>query len=420
MNNGDLEAGPSTRRLWTLNALALAELILAEPVLRDKGPRWEALRAAFGDTLELVYAPLPDKPTLVDALDWLRARTQRYRSLDEVVAALPPTLRNALNPYRAQVLERVLPLFADVQAPGDAQGATSTAWPYREFGRLTATGRVSWRDPVQGNLADCGLIATLIATAWVDPARWDARFAAARQTATGDVYRLPFFAAGRPPQVPVQADFPFDPVGQNWIYARGDGGDEMWPALVEKAYAMWIAGIQWQPALPDADNLDPSQYRLAEHCYPHEAMRDLWGARALYRDGGFTLGRLVGTAGAYPLLDGRGAALMPLAAWTYGTAVETGDSGAYSLTKTGLVRNHAYALLGVATGNDGSTYVVLRNPHGDLGNAVAPAVRAKYLAGTWPTVDPRAGEVALNDNGVIAIPADWFERYFEGLSWLRW
>ena len=52
---------------------------------------------------------------------------------------------------------------------------------------------------------------------------------------------------------------------------------------------------------------------MAEHCYPHEAMRDFWGARAFHRDGGFTLGRLVGIAGAYPLLDGRGAALMPLA-----------------------------------------------------------------------------------------------------------
>lgn len=96
-------------------------------------------------------------------------------------------------------------------------------------------------DVAQGSLSDCYLIASLGALALRDPAALER---AVRDNKDG-TYTVTFYEDGFWPwsgkqkvEITVTGEFPKK--DGTWVYAKpGDEGREMWPMIIEKAYAEW-------------------------------------------------------------------------------------------------------------------------------------------------------------------------------------
>lgn len=409
LTSEELDAQRPPRR-WALNLYAIAEQVIGKPI------DWptvvnlnEQLQEAFKEQLQRVFEPDPSAPTLIDALEYLLANAAAFHDVDAVLGRLPPALRVAVKPYANEALERLLPFYVNVEnlplrwrAPGATSAPAQAIDHYAMQGKLIGNGQVSYLDPVQGHAADCGLIATMIATAWMGAGRWQDRLEKtgyAPPTQPGLSWR--FYAAGEPSVVATDADLPLDRCDMP-LYARSAERGEIWPALVEKAYAMWRA--------PTDANPDAAAYQSIGHEEVTRVMRALWGAPAWRNEDALLVERLLGNKGAYPLLDARGVTVFPTVAWTCPTAGQTLPA------RTGLTPRHAYAVLGRAADVDGAGYVVLRNPHDSNPNLVA-----KYMQKPWKPHAAEGGDpVILNRNCVFAIPEDWLNKYFEGVAWLKW
>jgi hypothetical protein len=108
---------------------------------------------------------------------------------------------------------------------------------------------------------------------------------------------------------------------------------------------------------------------------------------------------------------GRLVTSQPTMAWTWETTALMGHLG---WTKTGLIANHAYAVLGMMR-QKGTDYVVLRNPHG-----VSVPRPEGYASGTWQpgTGDHGTAQVDLDKHGVFAINTKWFDKCFDTVGWV--
>ncbi|MFN7434366.1 MAG: C2 family cysteine protease, partial [Betaproteobacteria bacterium] len=179
--------------------------------------------------------------------------------------------------------------------------------------------RLDFLDPVQGNVPDCGLMSALIASAFVDPDALRQRLAGSGFSAQRPAHALPFFAADRPTEVLVQTEFPVT-AADGPIYARSAEGRESWPALIEKAYAMWSASpvISWSAATPDVDNIDAATYQVIGHQSLKDVLAQLWGRDADDFTSDAFFARLVSPQANPPLVKrATGVAVRPVAAWTY-------------------------------------------------------------------------------------------------------
>jgi hypothetical protein len=413
-------------RRWRLNCFALAELLLGKPFERRGAALIEALREALREDFEPIYTDDQTRTTLVDALGELGAMAVRAPTIDAALALLPEPLRAAALKFPPDMLERALMAFiSPLAGPGQGHGRRPpAALRYAAKPRIVGE-RLDFLDPVQGNIPDCGLISALIASAFVDPDALRQRLIDSGLNAQRPAHALPFFAKNRPPAVLVQAEFPVTPADQP-VYARSSEVGEGWPALIEKAYAMWFAVpvISWIPAAPDIDNIDAATYQGIGHQFPRDVLEHLWGGDAEKDTSNRFFGRLVGEQARPPLVHAQTrVALRAVIAWTYPTAVETGIQRAYATSVTGITRNHAYAVLGVAQLKDGrgrtGDFVVLRDPHGEQRDLPPPAVVAKYGAGVWKADGLPDGlrEVELNANGVLALPQRMFDELFQGIAW---
>ncbi|MEJ7733109.1 MAG: C2 family cysteine protease [Polyangiaceae bacterium] len=142
------------------------------------------------------------------------------------------------------------PDFGGAENPdlaGDFEGAT-----YQTLdGEVSITGAGEDRgfdesDVSQGDLADCYLAAALAELALRDPAVLEK---AVRDNGDG-TFTVTFYEKGvwwwepdyYPVEITVSGDFPRKADG-TWVYMKpGDDGREMWPMIIEKAYAQWEGG----------------------------------------------------------------------------------------------------------------------------------------------------------------------------------
>jgi hypothetical protein len=271
--------------------------------------------------------------------------------------------------------------------------------------------RIDFRDPMQGAIADCYLLAAMIAIAWVRPEYWERRVT--QQLGGSTSLRCDFWQVGPPRvqrSVEVSPRLPFN--GNQRLYAYSRDGQETWPTLYEKAY------VEWKVAR-DADG-EPTvdHYRQIAVGFPDQACTELVGIES---DVAYVspLAALLGRcAPARPVTGGQSRVTrVPMTAWTYG-----GEDGARYLAakphytvESQLAAGHAYALLGWhRRASDGAEFVILRNPWG------SNPTRASYLQGTWVTgrTDvPGLDEIALNEHGVFGIPVDLFSTCFNAVTW---
>lgn len=190
---------------------------------------------------------------------------------------------------------------------------------------------VHFDDVVQNQLGDCFLLASLSAIAAVSPETIE-RALTAHPDGT---YTVRFYEKQRrgpptPVDVTIDADLPANRRGA-LLYGHGRDERELWPALVEKAWASWKGGYS-ELALGGfaGDALEALTGRKAELYNPVRELesRDLWK--------------------------------LMVEAHAQGRALVTGTGKA---PIEGLVPMHMYAVVGVREEN-GERLVTVRNPYG--------------------------------------------------------
>jgi len=190
-------------------------------------------------------------------------------------------------------------------------------------------------DPVQGALADCWLIAAMSSVAWALPGQISDR---SRATGPADSQFKHMFSYRNPDDGTVHQFEAGDQIvvyqGTTWpMYGRSSEPGEIWPAVIEKAFAQWRQGTT-----SDHPNMTVLNYG---DC--------VWASAALSGrtpqyvghagQTGTQLAQLVKShSQSYRTVD-------PMTAWTYDTA-----PAGLSYTDANIVGNHCYSVLGWTTG----------------------------------------------------------------------
>ncbi len=248
-------------------------------------------------------------------------------------------------------------------------------------------------DPVQGGLGDCYYIAALCSVAWSRP------YAIINATSPfGDeespMHQVSFYnSKGVLENVEVDEFCPCDKNTQRLIYASSYDDGEIWPAVMEKAYAKWVTGNTTQKP----------NYTKIEGGDPVEACRQLIGGKATYMFNSQMTATQISNQVRYNSLDRK--TINPMVAWTFSSQPAGCD-----YASAHIVANHAYSILG--WDNDGSQYyVVLRNPWG-----IYPGVLDR-LGGNYAGVINRLWNAfPYGQNGVFAMKAATFKKYFAGFG----
>jgi hypothetical protein len=307
------------------------------------------------------------------------------------------------------------------------QGWTPAGAQWADTGRFFNEA-AEFFDPLQGSLGDCWLIAAMSSVAWSMPGQ-----IADASRASGVpndrflhkfTYRDPGSGALRVFEVSDETLVYQSTTSP--LYARSAEAGEIWPGIVEKAFAQWRQGTtNDHPNLTVLNGGDP-----------------VWASAALagrspqyFGHGGQTAASLrtlvKSHCASYRTFD-------PMTAWTYGTAPD-----GLSYDDANIVGSHAYSVLGWTSGTvlarafEGllarsadsirsgllaensfllkpyvltRDYVVLRNPwgfhEGTLGTR--HGVITMRDASFWRSIDLDA------DDGVFAVDFPTYQKYFAG------
>lgn len=437
-----------TQRRWAPPPFALVELLTGKPLAAGIGLK--ELGQMFSVRGELLYAPHPSHPTMLDLLTSPRFKPQLFESVEAAVGAaisdwapndrvVQQRCRKMFDQIRSDVsaerfelvLSLLLPPEADLvgavaeQEPGTGLKYIDYAHP-RIDGRFI-TGAARFDDPRQFCWSDCYLITSIISMCWVDPDGMLRRLQGTVRDADKGLKRwhawTPFDLITGAPAAEVQVDgeLPFSDQGDR-LFARSTQASEFWPAVMEKIFVLVID----PPSIDrDAAGRGPARkrYRKINFGVPRAACRRLFGGEvggvrttdenvdlaAVLRDGHEDSGR--------ELLDASGKTLLPTMAWTLDADdARFTDDMRRRYEDNFISHSHAYAVLGRMTrGRAG--HVVLREPRCDPLPSPLPANWVK--TGTWklrPGTKP-VDEVELNSKGIFALREDVFAHLFAGLDW---
>jgi len=354
-----------------------------------------------------------------------------------------PTLRRQASLGRAFTPD-VLEALIDVNKI--ILGWTPVSGEWRDIGTFFKEA-AEFSDPIQSGLADCWLIAAMSSVAWAKPYAFAQR---SRATGTGNE-QFKNLLSFTDPDTNAKKDFEVTDATvvfagtSSPMYARSSEPGEIWPGLIEKAFAQWRANTTH-----DRPNMTVVDYG---DC--------VWATAAIIGGTRQTIGTSVSTTTQLAnfvkthCVDHR--TVHPMTCWTYGSDTDAPDEISYS--DANIVGNHCYSILGwirgsslldivdvdlklddvmlanrmVAGGspdvlsnigirrriNDAAfwpllnrDYIVLRNPWG-----VHEATRGN-LAGTIQIRDVSFWRsINLGDvDGVFAIDFATFKRYFAGMG----
>lgn len=436
-------------RRWAPSPYALGQLLTGKPIDDSAALKW--IGKTFATTGELLFAPDPRRPTLLDLMMNPRFKPRIFESVDAVLSAaiadwapddaavraelhqMADAIRAAVTPERmALVTALLLPPEADLLgAPGAAGGAAGGGFQYVDYGDERIGGRflvdpVSFLDPKQMCWNDCYLIAALTALAWVDPSGMTQRLQASVRHAPQAPKRFhawtPFDPVAGTPAAPVEADgeLPFTNQLERMCADSTQSG-EFWPAMMEKIYLLAITSpsTDLAPGGPSRQ-----RYKKLDFGWPHKACARLVGGRIgrAEKDLAGTL-RNGDPITRQPLLDAGGKTIVPTMAWTLNDKSEDADERKRyknlqdKYVKNFIIANHAYAVLGRME-VDGAAFVVLREPRCDQVPQPRPANYANAAAWKLPAGTQPIAEVPLNDKGVLALREDVFAQLFAGIGWM--
>jgi hypothetical protein len=282
--------------------------------------------------------------------------------------------------------------------------------------------------PLQWCAADCYLIAALSSVAWTDPTlltgysdglgNYEFQLASVAQDLSST------------PADPFSADrtLPVDPAGA-LAFARSNEPHLVWPALHEKAYAIYRSGSPSQ-------NPDITQLNYGNPLHALCSISWYWGDFHLTSEYAGPAGGTFDSMKAFGDINARcgstetgNKSTYPLVAWTSLAPPPALD---IAYTNDLVAANHSYSILG--TWVDGARrYIILRNP---FGLTVAPPI-AGVTGGTWiysdwycrngqnylDSFDPKKPMKLLAPPGepgagVFAMEIGEFLRYFEGFGWV--
>ncbi len=397
--------------MWSVNPIALAELITGEDLFREKDPGdvQTVLERAFGTKLDAIFEAEGDTPGRLDLFQRLAGFVSKPQTLAEIERL--PMVQELIGRYGypAEAIRRVLPYLVPVSdatftapgAPPSPAGSGAVVGSWRAVAPADyVVSDVSYLDPVQGPIADCYLISSMISLAWSRPADWTAQVKETGQQYTYKFYKGP---AANPKVKDLKAQLPLNE-NKKFAYARSSNPAETWPGMFEKAYVMSELGLSGEPT--------PSEYKQIDRAVePQIACRALaGGADQVLRDQGDNLFKHIWTR-----CGPRGVTREPTMAWTWDQTMI--KKRGFTWSGTALRREHAYAVLGVMKqGNP--QYVVLRDPWGWVKHCgETHAAERQWTPGAGTSgVDT----VNLNPkNGVFALRKDVFDKCFQAIGWVE-
>ena len=274
---------------------------------------------------------------------------------------------------------------------------------YASGGTIGTFGAPQFNDPVQGKyLQNCSLTAAFASLAW--KGKIPAQPAGPQTT-----YSFQFYNPNKLQQVDGMT--PLD-ANTKLLHAKSDTENEIWPALYEKAYYMWLDKINNSSGRPD-------YCKYAAWQSPVTVLNQLTGMNALQKDcqRDFTSSDAVFSyindtlcANFNPIATNR-TLMYPAAAWTYNPNVRNPYGVTFS--DATIAAQHTYSLLGVTGTKAGATwtskFIVLRNPYGK-GKGDPGGVT--LYNGNWCN-----NNLGISD-GLFALAVDQFMKYFEGFTWV--
>ena len=352
-----------------------------------------------------------------------------------------PTKRlETLNPiYDERILGRLIDLIKlDGGWTPDGGSWSDTGQFFREAAEFF--------DPIQGNLGDCWLIAAMSSVAWALPYTF-----AQRSRATGtpnerftNLLELVDPANGNKLKFEATDETIVWSGTTSPMYGRSSEAGEAWPAIVEKAYAMWRGNTtNDHPNLTVLNGGDPVHASAA-----------LTGRKPHYTGTASTsatdlLNLVKNNCVNYRTVN-------PMTAWTYCSSDASPDKVNYA--DATIVACHAYSVLGWARGSKLAGHIDLDRfmlmPHAAGPASVAASTTSATIAArpsgldyalplrlaqdyivlrnpwgnTEATIDEMSGVIPLRDisfwrsidldavDGVFAIEPATFKSYFEGIG----
>lgn len=394
---------PHDRKQWTPNPYAIARRLTGRADIRFL---YSADGATADKWLKGAFEIARKNQTLTEVLNQFREVADQLKA--------PLTLERALElqevkslGYTRDQLARVLPLIlqiTDVQLE-PLSGGTPPVAPQLILGTFGVSDELMvqgahYLDPIQGAIADCYLISSMISLAWtqrnlLETRLGDSGFGPATRTFEWGFHNDD--RQGTPgPKVKVTELVPKDQ-GEP-LYGHAHDPREYWPSLLEKAYLrMKVPGSGEPPSKEDYESLNNG-------ALPHRACQSVVGGVAITEPLFTDVGKKAFEQGE-PLDTPSGIMDKPVMAWTEEVA-----GNKQTFEQTGIWQDHAYAVLGVTPAGE-FTHVVLRNPLG-----IANEPRDGYLIDDWLA---GAEKVELNKRGVFAIPRKLFFESFQHIGWVN-
>jgi hypothetical protein len=251
-------------------------------------------------------------------------------------------------------------------------------------------------DPIQGALGDCYYIAALSSVAWarpyviinmIRPSGWG--------NEDNPIHKVGFYknGTGSAQNIEVSEKVPVVKTSHAWVFARSLDATEIWPAVMEKAYAKWRTGNTTDfPNYPAIAGGDPVM----------ACAQLIRGSRTYKGNSGTSADNLWNFVRGNSLSR---RTFNPMVAWTYSS-----QPAGTNYAAARVVANHAYSVLGWDYFNN-EKYIVLRNPWGTH-HAILDT-----RAGTWSAHQVSYwAPVPLNVNGVFSMKASTFKKYFAGIG----
>lgn len=245
-------------------------------------------------------------------------------------------------------------------------------------------------DPKQGALGDCYFIAALSSVAWARPyVIVNSTRPSSSDNEENPIHKITFYKDRMPEEVEVTERIPLSEESDDILFASSNDLGEIWPAVMEKAYAKWKTGTT-----TDYPNFE----RIAGGS-PADACAELIGGRATYKyHSSVSENELIkfikSNCISYHTVN-------PMVASTQ--VVYPAD---WNHNKASLVPCHAYSILGYEKYKN-EYYVILRNPwgchHGTLDTR----------DGDWNVYNNSFfAKVTLNQNGIFSMKLSTFKKYF--------